>query len=522
MSRSIHEMFADRRRIHEQLPTLPLAYSSGGGRGHFTGPLDGAPSLAGLVVVERDDGRQLVAQVLALHVADRPLGEIESTAEMSLSNGMTVQLARATPSVRIASGDLAVLGWLEDDRFIVDPSTEAFDELLFRTATGAEVDLVLAALGATKPMFEVGTIARSDGLRARLRPSGFARHTFLCGQSGSGKTYATGTLLERLRLATTLPIIVLDPNSDHIHLGETLDASDDDPDAVAYRALSGQVLVARGRGRGGDHLLALNYSDLEVRRQAMLLGLDPVRDLALYATLREIAELLDEPYSLDDLLAAADAGDSDHARDLSARIRNLGIAEWGVWTRPGEPSLVDAQPFQAQTLVLDLGSLDSPAERTLIAMATMRVLWRLRENKRSVLLVVDEAHNVFPAEPSTPLEAAATEVGISIAAEGRKYGLHLFVATQRPSKVHANVVTQCDNLALLRVNSVADVEDLCRIFSHVPPDLIRQAPGFTLGDVLFAGPIAPLPMVAKIGRRLSPEGGGDVPTDWAEPPGSRP
>ena len=93
---------------------------------------------------------------------------------------------------------------------------------------------------------------------------------------------------------------------------------------------------------------------------------------------------------------------------------------------------------------------------------------------------------------------------------------HLLLASQRPSKVHANVVSQCDNLAMLRVNSVADVDDLCRIFSHVPSDLIRQAPGFSLGEVLFAGPIAQVPLQVSVGRRLSPEGGADVPTNWAD------
>ena len=52
------------------------------------------------------------------------------------------------------------------------------------------------------------------GVVHALDAGGFDRHTFLCGQSGSGKTYALGVLLEQLLLATTLRIVVLDPNSD--------------------------------------------------------------------------------------------------------------------------------------------------------------------------------------------------------------------------------------------------------------------------------------------------------------------
>jgi uncharacterized protein len=36
-----------------------------------------------------------------------------------------------------------------------------------------------------------------------------------------------------------------------------------------------------------------------------------------------------------------------------------------------------------------------------------------------------------------------------------------------------------------------------------------------LGEALFAGTIAPSPVLAKVGARLTPEGGADVPTDWA-------
>ncbi|KUG51632.1 hypothetical protein AVL62_10005 [Serinicoccus chungangensis] len=52
------------------------------------------------------------------------------------------------------------------------------------------------------------------------------RHTFWCGQSGSGKTYALGVVLERILTATDLPVLVLDPNSDFVHLHTTVPTAD--------------------------------------------------------------------------------------------------------------------------------------------------------------------------------------------------------------------------------------------------------------------------------------------------------
>jgi hypothetical protein len=134
-----------------------------------------------------------------------------------------------------------------------------------------------------------------------------------------------------------------------------------------------------------------------------------------------------------------------------------------------------------------------------------------------VLVVVDEAHNVCPSEPGDPIRALAAEHAIRIAAEGRKYGLYLLVSTQRPQKVHQNVLSQCDNLILMRMNSAADVAYLADAFSFVSPGLLGRATSFRQGEALVAGKVASHPHYVRFGARLAEEGGSDVPTDWAEP-----
>ena len=168
--------------------------------------------------------------------------------------------------------------------------------------------------------------------------------------------------------------------------------------------------------------------------------------------------------------------------------------------------------------MFDLGSLPSSDERTAVSLAVLGNRWRLRADRRPVLIAIDEAHNVFPAATDDALLQATSELGVLIAGECRKFGLHFFVASQRPAKVHPNVVSQCDNLILMRMNGAGDVEDLVATFSHVPAAMIRSVTGFGLGQALLAGPISPVPVFVRIGRRLSPDGGADVPTTWAVPP----
>jgi DNA helicase HerA-like ATPase len=104
---------------------------------------------------------------------------------------------------------------------------------------------------------------------------------------------------------------------------------------------------------------------------------------------------------------------------------------------------------------------------------------------------------------------------IRIAGEGRKFGLYLLLASQRPNKIHSNVLSQCDNLLLMRMNSHADLAHLASILSQVPTSLMEQATKFSIGESLLAGRIVQNPTFAKFEGRLSVEGGGDIPTTWA-------
>ena len=89
------------------------------------------------------------------------------------------------------------------------------------------------------------------GVDARLRAQGFGRHTFLCGQSGSGKTYALGVLLEQLLLNTELRMVVLDPNADFVRLGQ---ARPEAPADAADRLAKTDVRVLGADATGAEPL----------------------------------------------------------------------------------------------------------------------------------------------------------------------------------------------------------------------------------------------------------------------------
>jgi uncharacterized protein len=384
--------------------------------------------------------------------------------------------------------------------------------------TPAAADTVAAWIDASRgrdAMLALGEAALAPGVPAELDAAGFGRHTFLCGQSGSGKSYAMGLVLEQLLLETDIPIVVLDPNSDATRLREL--ASGVDPElAERWGAIAPRIAV-RGAGREGDERLRLRFFDLDPALQQAVVGLNPLRDRDEFDAMRRVIEAERAGESIEELTALLGARGDPELAALAVRIRNLGVMDWAAWSRDSNDSglLAELDRDDWRCLVVDLGSVALPAERSMIAAAVLAKLWARRAQRRPVLLVIDEAHNVCPPDPADELTAFATDLAVRIAGEGRKFGIYLLVASQRPLKVHENVLSQCDNLFLMRMNSAGDLARLGELFSFVPPGMLARATSFGLGESLVAGRVTSHPMFARTGGRIASEGGSDVPADWA-------
>ena len=179
---------------------------------------------------------------------------------------------------------------------------------------------------------DIGELTTEHGVRFLLDAGGFDRHTFFCGQSGSGKSYALGTVLEQLLLETSLRIVVLDPNSDFVRIGSLREGVDGDV-ANRYRSAAEGVVVRRG-GSAGSERLHVRFTDFEAEEQAAVLRLDPIRDREEYGVLVDLVEQgLGNGASsageiADRLLQASDP----ERRALGARLRNLGVHRWPIWS----------------------------------------------------------------------------------------------------------------------------------------------------------------------------------------------
>jgi DNA helicase HerA-like ATPase len=479
-----------RARLEESV--LALATSVDGRTFEFQAPLHGLMlPPGGYAMLAHGTGERL-AQVLSVQLDRIDAGEV------GWEGGGDAPELRSRLVIRAARGEGAVL----------TGDGAPFHDALVRPATPAEVADWIKEAPADRARLAVGELRLAPGVPFALDAGGFDRHTFFCGQSGSGKTYSLGVVLEQLLLETGLRIVILDPNSDFARLHDAR-ADVDEPTAQRWRSLAQGIQVRSGEA--GERRVHLRFDQLSREAQAALLQLDPVADREEYA---ELGALVDDvrPGSLQELLSA----DRAEATALTLRVRNLGIDRWPVWSRGDAGSVLDALADPAvRCLVVDLGSLGTRAEQALVAEAVLDDLWRRRADRQPILIVIDEAHNVCPADPPDALTALATDHAVRIAAEGRKFGLYELVCTQRPQKVQQNVISQCDNLVLMRMASEADLVYTGSILGYVPQQLLAGATAFRQGEALVAGKLASHPALIRFGRRVAEEGGSDVEASWA-------
>jgi DNA helicase HerA-like ATPase len=482
------------------------AYSIDGRTFSFEAPLSAAMPIGAYVRITAESDLVFLGQLLEESVVRLPAGgrpDAETGGHVIGRGNLLAKLDSSSRSSRLDGSEVFTTGRLE----------------------AADADLVSAHLSSglgSSAGVEIGDIQRLPGVPATLQAKGFGRHTFLCGQSGSGKTYTLGIVLERLLLETDIRIGVIDPNSDYVKLGSLRPQSGTGLTSDAYGLLASRYeAVASGvhvfGGLESPNPLRTWFGRLTFEQQTMVLGLDPFANAEEYnAFVRVVERLRGSDYGVDDVLNEIRASFEDDLRRLGLRIANLGVADLSIWAGVDEPAIRDVLPEDWRMAVLDIGSLPSQKEGSIAAAALLGTLWEQRYNRQPIVIVIDEAHNVCPQNPIDASQALATEHVVRIAGEGRKYGLYLLLATQRPEKVHRNVLSQCDNLILMKMNSAADIRTLSETFSYAPAGLVQQATGFGLGEGLAAGKIAPDPLLFRSGLRYTEEGGSDVPSTWAD------
>ena len=130
-------------------------------------------------------------------------------------------------------------------------------------------------------------------------------------------------------------------------------------------------------------------------------------------------------------------------------------------------------------------------------------------------LVLEEAHNYLKPHRDDESQGLrlAREAFERIAKEGRKFGLSLVIASQRPSDVSATVLSQCANFLIHRIQNPDDIDYFKKILPTGSRDVLDQLPILAPGDGLLLGSGVNVPARVRI-TNPDPHPESETPRPW--------
>lgn len=118
-------------------------------------------------------------------------------------------------------------------------------------------------------------------------------------------------------------------------------------------------------------------------------------------------------------------------------------------------------------------------------------------------LIIDEAHNILSEQSERESEQwkdYRLEVFEEIIKEGRKFGVFVTLASQRPSDISPTIISQLHNYFLHRLINNQDIKAVERTVSYLDKLSFESLPILPTGTCIFAGLLANIPVIVDIGK----------------------
>lgn len=168
----------------------------------------------------------------------------------------------------------------------------------------------------------------------------------------------------------------------------------------------------------------------------------------------------------------------------------------------------------SQITVVDLSLVPSEVVHIVVSVFARMIFEALQRYRRHTgrelptVLVLEEAHGFIhrdlAAESAHAAARVCSRVFERIAREGRKFGLGLVLASQRPSEVSPTVLSQCNTFLLHRIVNDRDQELVRRLVPDGLGSFLRELPSLPSRRAILLGWAAPAPVLVEV-RELPEE-----------------
>lgn len=139
--------------------------------------------------------------------------------------------------------------------------------------------------------------------------------------------------------------------------------------------------------------------------------------------------------------------------------------------------------------------------REIVANAAGRFMMAAARNERfremPILVAVDEAHHFLKEKLEAGSQYSMDSFAL-IAKEGRKYGLHICIATQRPRDLPESVLSQMGSLIVHRLINDKDRNIIERACGEANASAMSSLPILTQGQAVLLGADFPVPLLVQV------------------------
>ena len=382
-------------------------------------------------------------------------------------------------------------------------------------------------------------------------------HLAVLAMTGSGKSYTVGRIIERLVALNNGTVVVFDPHGEYgkalargqLHFSDDFDAIEDERDQKSLPQIKAMIEKLQAANAGIQVYTPQHESfrhKYANKNQPLALQFD-------HFEMDDVAEILPgltEPQQrvFDVAIRYWRKSDKSEPRDIN-RLRYFlgdGIEELREWDDLSEAEskalngrsaavasmklsrvLNEAQSFYSATLseptdiykmvgrpsnrkgrlvVIDLQGLSDTAKQVICALLSSEIL-RAASSKtdplRPCFLVYEEGHNFAPAGGN----AVSHRIIKKIAGEGRKFGVGFGIVSQRPSKLDADVTSQCNTMITMRLKNPDDQRFIAKASDMVSKADLDELPSLSTGEALVCGRSIPAPLLVKVGSKTLIHGG---------------
>lgn len=163
-----------------------------------------------------------------------------------------------------------------------------------------------------------------------------------------------------------------------------------------------------------------------------------------------------------------------------------------------EPGL-QGNLFAQNVIVVNLHDVNLEMKKTIPLLICRKVYQehKLSGAGKSLNIVIDEAHNILSRESSREAESwkdYRLETFEEIVKEGRKFGVFVTIASQRPSDISPTITSQAHNYFVHRLINQKDLQSIASAVSYIDKITEESIPTLPTGTCIFSGIAGQMPL----------------------------